>query len=79
MDDDLAALRQQYNEGRTHEDPPKRELADLDAQQWHRAVEVRHRVEHGTLTEWPNAVELSDDEKRVLGQMGDIISRFRRV
>ena len=80
--DPIAKLRAQYNEGLTHDEPAalNADFSKLSAEQWHRAVEVRHRYEHGRLTDWPNAVELTDDEKHVLGQMGDaLIGLFRRV
>ena len=75
--DPIAALRAQYI---ADQGPLNADFSKLSAEQWHRAVEVRHRYEHGRLTDWPNAVPLTDDEKRVLGRIGDaLIGLFRRV
>lgn len=81
--DPIAKLRAQYINGETYEDPPKALNADfsaLTAEQWHRAVIVRSRVEAGKVTDWPNVVELAEDERRIIGRMGDaLIGLFRRV
>lgn len=80
--DPIAKLRQQYLAGETHDEPTalNADFSKLSAEQWHRAVEVRHRVESGRLTDWPNVVPLTEDEKRTIGRMTDaLIGLFRRV
>ena len=79
--DPIARLRQQYLAGETHEESAalNADFAKLSAEQWHRAIIVRARVESGKVTDWPNAVPLSDDEKASLGRMTDqLIGLFRR-
>ena len=80
--DPIAKLRSQYNEGLTHDEPAalNADFSKLSAEQWHRAVEVRHRYEHGRLTDWPNAVPLSESDKAEIGRMTDqLIGLFRRI
>ena len=81
--DPLARLRAQYVNGETYEEPPTSLNADfskLTQEQWHRAVIERARYERGELTDWPNVIDLTDEEKRVLGRIGDaLIGLFRRV
>ena len=78
--DPIAALRAQYLAGETYEEPPAALNADfskLTAEQWHRAIIVRARVKSGKVTDWPNAVPLTEGDRADLRQM--VLNLFRRV
>lgn len=81
-DDPLAELRAKFLAGLTHDEPEEdRVQADhsvLTTEQWHRAQYERTRYERGELTDWPNVVDLTEQERAVLESLGDSLLRLFR-
>jgi hypothetical protein len=72
-----------YNQQREEPevDPPKEtDFAALTPEQWHHMVEARGEYERGRLTDWPDVVELTPEDKSGLDEFVDALLRlFRRV
>jgi hypothetical protein len=77
----LAHLRGYNKEPEPEVDPPKEtDFAALTPEQWHHMVEARGEYERGRLTDWPDVVELNEEDRTRLDDIADALLRlFRRV